>query len=152
MKQSGRNSRLLMFVLSFFGLLALSAGVAFGQSIDGNIVGTVIDSQGAVVVGAEVAITNSGTGELRVTTSNSTGEYRFDHLPVGSYQIVAKMKGFRTISEEVDVLLNKTGTRNLTLTPGATGETVEVSGAPPPIDTTTAQLGTNYDNLYSQEL
>lgn len=147
-----QNFRFLAFVLAFFGLLALSAGVSFGQNIDGNIVGTVVDSQGAVVVGAGVSIANTGTGDVRNATTNSTGEYRFDHLPAGNYRITAKMTGFKTISEQVDVLLNKTGTRNLTLSPGSTGETIEVSGAPPAIDTTTAQLGSNYDSLYSQQL
>lgn len=152
MKQSGRNFRLLAFVFALFGLLALSAGVAYGQAIDGNIVGTVVDSQGAAVVGAEVSITNIGTGAVASMNTSNTGDYHFDHLPVGTYRITAKMTGFKMISAQVDVLLNKTGTRNLTLTPGAATETVEVTGAPPLIDTTTAQLGSNYDTLYSQEL
>jgi len=152
MKQGRRNLRLLAFMFALFGLLALSAGVAYGQNIDGNLVGTVVDSQGAVVVGAEVSVTNVGTNAVATMKTNNLGEYRFDHLPVGSYKIMARMTGFKTISEQVDVLLNKTGTRNLTLTPGATAETVEVSGAPPPIDTSTAQLGSNYDTLYSQDM
>jgi len=152
MKQGRQNLRLLTFVFALLGLLALSAGTVYGQSIDGNLLGTVLDSQGAIVVGAEVSVTNVGTSVTATTTTNSTGEYRFDHLPVGSYKITAKMTGFKAITEQVDVLLNKTGTRNLTLIPGAASETVEVSGAPPPIDTTTAQLGSNYNTLYSQEL
>lgn len=152
MKQGVRNFRLLALALAFFGLLALSAGVAYGQAIDGNIVGTVVDSQGAAVVGADVSITNTGTGAVASMKTGNIGEYHFDHLPVGNYRITAKMTGFKTQSEQVDVLLNKTGTRNLTLTPGAATETVEVSGAPPAIDTTTAQLGSNYNTLYSQEL
>jgi hypothetical protein len=147
-----QNFRFLAFVLAFFGLLALSAGVAYGQNIDGNIVGAVVDSQGAVVVGAAVSIANTATGDVRNTTTNSTGEYRFDHLPTGNYRITAKMTGFKTVSEQAEVLLNKTGTRNLTLSPGSTSETIEVSGAPPAIDTTTAQLGSNYDSLYSQQM
>ena len=132
MKKGRRDFGLLAFMLMLFGLLA------YGQAVDGNILGTVLDSQGAAVVGAEVSIANLGTGVALTTKTNGTGDYRFDHLPVGTYRLTAKMTGFRPISEEVDVVLNKTGTSNLTLTPGTATETVEVSGAAPPIDTTSA--------------
>src|SRR5450756_2173330 len=75
MKQGRRNFRLLAFMFALFGLLALSAGMAYGQAVDGNIVGTVVDSQGAVVVGAEVSTTNLATAlvaRLVVDTSAPT--------------------------------------------------------------------------------
>ena len=128
MSKGRRDFGLLAFMLVLFGLLA------YGQAVDGNILGTVLDSQGAAVVGAEVSIINLGTGVASTTKTNGTGDYRFDHLPVGNYRLTAKMTGFRPISEKVDVVLNKTGTSNLTLTPGAATETVEVSGAPPSIE------------------
>jgi len=62
------------------------------------------------------------------------------------------MTGFKSVSEDVVVELNKTGTRNFTLTPGATSETIEVSGAAPTIDTTTSQLQTTYQNDLLQSL
>ena len=64
----------------------------------------------------------------------------------------AKASGFRTTTVEAEVQLNKTGTVNLTLTPGAATETVEVSGEAPIIDTTTAQLGTTFDSRLSTDL
>jgi hypothetical protein len=126
-------------------LLGLSAVMAFGQAIDGNVVGTIVDSSGAAVAGAEVTATNIGTNVTLTSKTSDSGEYRFDHLPAGTYRITAKMTGFKTLSQQVDVQLNMTATRNLTLTPGAASETIEVSGVPPVIDTTTAQLQTNYD-------
>lgn len=152
MKQDARNLRLLALLLAFFGALTLSAGVAYGQTIDGNVVGTIVDAQGAVVVGAEVTATNIATNVTAVAKTGSSGEYRFDHLLAGTYKISGKMEGFKTISEQVDVELNKTTTRNLTLTPGATSETIEVSGTPPTIDTTTSQLSTTYENDLLQVL
>jgi hypothetical protein len=146
MKKGRRDFGFLAFMLMLFGVLA------YGQAVDGNILGTVLDSQGAAVVGAEVSIANLGTGVASTTKTNGVGDYRFDHLPVGTYRLTAKMTGFRSISEQIEVELNKTGTSNLTLTPGAPTETVEVSGAPPSIDTTSAQLGSNYNTLFSQEL
>ena len=152
MKQNARSLRLLAFMLALFGLLALGAGTAFGQAIDGNVVGTVVDAQGAVVVGADVTSVNIATNVAATAKTSSSGEYRFDHLLAGTYKITAKMTGFKTISEQVDVQLNKTTTRNLTMTPGATSETIEVSGTPPTIDTTTSQLQTTYENTLLQSL
>jgi hypothetical protein len=132
--------------------MTLCVGIAFGQAISGNLVGTVTDASGAVVANAEVTATNVGTNALAVAHTNSTGEFRFDNLPVGTYKIMVKATGFRTFVETTSVELNRTSTRNAMLTPGAAAETVEVSAAPPAIDTTTAQLQTTYDPQYSQDL
>ena len=140
------------FVFALISLLGLAAVGAFGQAIDGSVVGTVTDSSGAAVVGAEVTATNMGTGVVATGKTNESGGYRFDHLTVGTYRINAKMTGFKSISEQVDVQLNLTATRNLTLQPGAASETVEVSGTPPSIDTTTSQLSTTYENQILNEL
>ena len=144
MKRNLGSLRVLALTLAIFGMLTLSAGVAYGQAVDGNIVGTVVDSQGAVVVGAEVTATNTATDVAATTKTGTTGEYRFDHLLAGTYKVTAKATGFKTITEMVNVELNKTGTRNLSLTPGATSETVEVSGIPPTLDTSSAQIETTF--------
>ena len=152
MKRGVRYFKSLRFASVWFSLLALSAGIAFGQAISGNLVGTVSDPTSAVVANAQVTATNVGTGASASAITNGTGEYRFDNLPVGTYKITVKAQGFRTIVEQTDVELNKTGTRNLRLTPGAATETVEVTGAAPAIDTTTAQLQSTFDPQYSQDL
>ena len=140
------------FVLALICLIGLCAVGAFGQAIDGSVVGTVTDASGAAVVGADVSATNTATGVTASSKTNSTGEYRFDHLLVGTYRISVKMTGFKTSAEQVDVTLNKTSTRNVSLTPGAASETVEVSGTPPTIDTTTSQLSTSYESEILKDL
>jgi hypothetical protein len=134
------------------GLMVVGAVGAFGQAISGNLVGTVIDSSSAVVASAGVEATKLDTGIVTTTTTGSTGLYRFDNLPVGTYQIAVKSRGFKTAIQQVDVVLNQTGTLNVTLAPGATTETVEVSGVAVTIDTTSAQLQTTYDDRYSRDL
>jgi hypothetical protein len=152
MKQGERNFRFLAFVLAIFAAMALVAGVSFGQTIDGDVVGTIADATSAVVGGADVTATNVATNVVATTKTDANGDYHFAHLLAGTYKISAKMTGFKTITEQVEVQLNKTTTRNLTLTPGATSETIEVSGTPPTIDTTTSQLQTTYDNALLQVL
>ncbi|MBZ5651853.1 MAG: carboxypeptidase regulatory-like domain-containing protein [Acidobacteriia bacterium] len=136
--------RALTFALALLGLLTLGTGLAYGQTVSGNIVGTVTDSSGAAVVNADVTATNVATGVSAVGKTNSTGEYRFDNLLVGTYRIAVKSSGFRTTTVTAEILLNQTGTANVTLSPGASTETVEVSGEAPLLDTTTAQLQTTY--------
>lgn len=144
--------RTLNWLLALAAVVSLSAVMAFGQAIDGNVVGTVLDGTGAAIVGAEVTALNTATNVSAVTKTGSTGEYRFDHLMVGTYRITAKMTSFKTVTELVQVELNKTVTRNVTLTPGAASETVEVSGVPPALDTTTAQLQNTYQNKQLEDL
>ncbi|HVN19419.1 MAG TPA: carboxypeptidase regulatory-like domain-containing protein [Dongiaceae bacterium] len=152
MKQRARLSKSLRLLTVLFSLLTMSIGIAFGQAISGNVVGTVSDASGAVVANAEVTATNVGTNASLVTHTNSSGEYRFDNLPVGTYKITVKATGFRTNIDQTNVELNKTVTRNSIVTPGVATETVEVSAAPPAIDTTTAQLQSTYDPQYAQDL
>jgi hypothetical protein len=133
-------------------LIAISSNGAYGQAISGSLVGTVIDSSGAVVANARVEATKIDTGITATTTTGSTGAYRFENLPVGTYRIVVKNSGFKTAVQQVDVVLNQTGTLNVTMTLGATSETIEVSGVAATIDTTSAQLQSTYDERFSQDL
>jgi len=145
MKKGVRILRGYGFVFALISVLALSAVVAFGQAIDGAVVGTVMDASGAAIVGADVTATNVATNVSATSKSGGSGEYRFDHLPVGTYRIMVKMTGFKSAVEQLTVELNKTSTRNMSLQAGAATETVEVSGTPPTIDTTTSQLSTTYE-------
>jgi Carboxypeptidase regulatory-like domain len=142
----------IAFGLSCLGFVAMTTSGVYGQAISGNLVGTVIDSSSAVVPNASVEATKIDTGTVTTTTTGGTGAYRFENLPVGTYQIAVKSRGFKTAVQQVDVVLNQTGTLNVTLTPGATTETVEVSGVAAVIDTTSAQLQTTYTDRYSQDL
>lgn len=138
--------------IAWLGLLAAGSNRAYGQALSGNLVGTVIDSSAAVVPNASVEATKLDTGASTTTTTNGTGAYRFANLPVGTYRIVVKSSGFKTAVQQVDVVLNQTGTMNVTLSPGPTSETIEVSGVAATIDTTSAQLQSNYDQRFSQDL
>src|SRR5579864_4635714 len=133
-------------------VIGLGAVVAFGQAIDGNVVGTITDSSGAAVVGAEVTITNLATNIASSAKTNGAGEYRFDHLLVGTYRIAVKATGFKGMNQQVDIEVSKTSTLNVSLTPGAASETVEVSGTPPTLDTTTAQIQATYEAHETQDL
>jgi hypothetical protein len=152
MNQGVRNFRFIALAVALLCVIAIPSINLFGQDISGNIVGTVLDSTGAAVVGADVEATNLGTNVTTKSKTNGTGQYRIDNLLPGSYKVTVRATGFKASSQTADVRLNMTGTLNVTLTLGAATETVEVSGAPPIIDTTTAQLQTTYEPLEVNEV
>jgi len=57
------------------------AGLA-AQAVTGTIIGLVTDSTGAVMPGATVTLTNTGTGLVRVVNTDSNGEYTVPSLPI----------------------------------------------------------------------
>src|ERR1700730_14251077 len=75
-------------------LLVLTATFALAQT--GSIRGTVTDSAGAVVQGAEIMVRNLESNASRTVTSSSTGAYSVPDLPVGRYEITIKMASFQT--------------------------------------------------------
>ena len=144
--------RIFAFALALVALVALGAGAAYGQAITGNVVGTVADSSGAAVVNADISIVNVATGVGASNKTNGTGEYRFDNLLAGSYKVTVRSSGFRSTAVSVEVRLNTTSTANVKLEPGASTETVEVSGEAPIIDTTTTQLQNTFEGKTLQDL
>ena len=65
--------------------MALASLNMLGQTISGNVVGTVIDASGAAVVGADVEATNVETNVVTRTKTNGKGEYQIENLLSGAY-------------------------------------------------------------------
>jgi hypothetical protein len=125
-------------------LFGFSTGNAFAQATaSGTIQGTVFDQSQAIIVGAEVLVTNKATGDKRTTSTNDTGNYRFDLLSAGSYTVRVTKQGFAALVQNVDLLVGQTATANATLKPGATTEVVEVTAAAPLIDATKTSVSAN---------
>jgi hypothetical protein len=126
-------------------LLSL-AGVSYGQAIDANLVGNVADASGAAVPNASVEIQHTSTGVKNSTKTNADGQYRFNNIPIGLYNVTATAAGFATATlKNVDIQLSKTSTANITLQVGSVSTSVDVSEVGVVIDTTTAQLQSNFD-------
>lgn len=126
---------------------------ARAQVISGNIAGTVVDKTGAVVANATVTVTNIATGFSKTLTTNENGEVLFVNLPTGAYTVSASAPGFaKTEVANFPVQLNKTNSVKVALEVKAATEVVEVSGAAPPIDTTTPQVGNTFDSQLAADL
>ncbi len=137
---------------SFYVLMALllaiclMAPTAFGQSlVSGDLVGTVTDPSGAVVSNATVTLKSNATGETRTTSTNSSGLFRFSLLSPESYTVTVTAQGFSTTSSVFTVNVGQSTVANMKMAVGASSTTVEVTGAPPLVQTDNANLSTNFN-------
>jgi hypothetical protein len=136
--------------ISFFALLALISGPVALQAQtggEGSITGTVTDSTGAAIAGATVTATNAASGVSTTRTTTGAGDYTIAPLPPGVYSVKVVGKGFKTLQQQnlaVDAL--NPLSFNAVLTVGAITDTVEVTTAPPVLDTTSATVGLVIEN------
>lgn len=134
---------LLLLSIMLTGSIALNAQTAG----EGTITGVVKDTTGAVIPGATVTATNAATNVSTTRTSSSSGDFSIAPLPPGQYTLQVSAVGFKTLHQtnlQVDAL-GSLGF-NAILETGATSETVEVTAAPPVLDTTNATVGLVVEN------
>lgn len=118
---------------------------AYGQADVARLVGTVVDSSGAVIVGAQVTVRNERTGEERTTTSNSSGQYIVAQLPPASYTIQGTGSGLaKQEYREIRIGVGQARTINIILQPAAVTDQISVSaGDLSQVDTSSARIGVN---------
>jgi hypothetical protein len=147
-----RSSSLLSFVL--LASLFFLPGLAFSQTqTTGAITGRLTDSSGAVIASAAVTLTSRATGIVTRSTTDQTGNYRFNLLPPGAYELRFSAAGFKTeVPGDVTVAVTETSTVNLALLPGQQQETIQVRGSAEQLQTENATLGTTVQGTTIQSL
>ncbi len=152
MKREKRMQRFM--AVAIVGCLLLACATLWGQATaTASLEGTVADKTGAVIANGTITITNNETGAIRTAKTNGAGEYRFDLLPAGVYNIKATAAGFATAeAKNVEVLVGRTGTQNFTMSPGAVSETVEVTSTAPIVDQDKTDVSMNIRPEQVQEL
>jgi hypothetical protein len=130
-------------VLRFFGMvmgILLAAPFAGAQSTGGRIRGTITDPSGSAVATAKVSLINEATHSMRDIQSGENGEYIFIEVPVGTYEIDAAIPGFKKyVRKGIPLDLNQVITVDIALQIGAASESIEVTGAPPVVDTSSTR-------------
>jgi hypothetical protein len=112
-------------------LVCLSTASMFGQvNALATLQGTVTDKSGAVTPGAEVKISNKQTGLVRSEITNNTGNYTFNLIPAGLYEVRVSLKGFSTgVFEGVELFVGRSTTIDASLSPSQQSESVTVESA-----------------------
>ena len=137
----------------FVSILALCAITAFGQAVNGSLVGTVTDNSGASAPNAKVTLTATGTGLTQTTNSNQSGNYSFNNLPPGTYKVEVELAGFRrALRQGVDVLVNSTIRVDLELQPGVVSEVINVSAEAALLQTDRSDTGRKIEARQLQDL
>jgi hypothetical protein len=114
---------------------------ALAQVPSGTILGNVKDSQGAVVPGATVTATNTGTQFSRSTVTDSEGQYTLPLLPVGNYEVVIAMSGFKNFSQSGILLeVGRNARVDATIELGSVSEVVSIVADAPLVETSTGAL------------
>ena len=125
----------------------------YGQKTSGIIVGQVTDPSGASVAGATVVLTGSATDSRRQVTTNSSGEYTFDDVAIGTYQIAVQTQSFRQfVTKGVIVNVATTTRADARLVAGSVSEVVTVSADAIQVQTDSGSLGTVVDGTQIKEL
>jgi hypothetical protein len=121
--------------------ILLSSGAAWGQT-NGEIRGTVNDPSGAIVPGATVTATLTGTDSTRTVTSDSDGGFTIPELAVGSYDVSTDAQGFKkSVTKNVVVTIGHVNFITITLQVGGSADTVTVEANAVQVETTSTQLG-----------
>jgi hypothetical protein len=129
--------------LFLFLLAALVAAPAWAQTQLGMLFGTVTDTSGAVVPGAEVSVENVSTGLKRDGHTDKTGEYQLVGLPTGRYTLRVEKEGFQTeVREGIALSPGAAIAINLPLVVGKLSVHVTVEAGVPGLDTTNTVEGT----------
>ena len=112
------------------------------QTTNGTILGTVRDSAGGIVPGANVSARSTETGVVRSVATDSSGAYQILSLPAGAYDVEAAYRGFKTeVRKGVVVTVAAPATANFTLAVGDVQEKVVVTANPQELNTTDASTG-----------
>jgi hypothetical protein len=129
-------------VATAFCFLTLTSGLATAQTNQGELAGSVLDTSGAVVSGAQITAVNDAKGTTYKTTSTGNGYYRFPSIELGRYTITVSAAGFKqAVGTGVEVQVGTVTGFDAHLDVGGTNETVTVDANAPTIQTESSDVG-----------
>jgi len=134
--------RIARFGILVVILALVGAGTAAAQNTSGAIAGTITDTQGGVLPGVSITVTNSETGVARTSVTEGDGRYRFAGLQPGRYDLRAELQGFSTV--EVKNLVLTIGLeypKDISMGVQTLQESVTVTGEAPVVETTRTEVG-----------
>jgi len=123
-------------------LALVCAGPAAAQNTSGAIAGTITDTQGGVLPGVTLTVTNAETGVARTAITEADGRYRFAGLQPGRYDLKAELQGFGTVEVKSIVLtIGLEYPKDIQMGVQTLQESVTVTGEAPVVETTRTEVG-----------
>ena len=122
-----------------------------GQSNTSSLSGTVVDGSGAVIPGVSISLANTASGSSQEGHTNSSGEFSFEQLTPGNYEVTARAADFTEQVQKIQLLISTPLKLQFRLTAG-TSEVVLVEATVAALDTTDATLGKAFNSQQIQNL
>ncbi|MGH9857752.1 MAG: carboxypeptidase-like regulatory domain-containing protein, partial [Acidobacteriota bacterium] len=122
--------------------LCFASTAVFAQRTGGSVQGFITDDSGAPVPGATITAVQTATGITRTATSDSSGFYRINELPVGPYEFTVALSGLATqVRSGVNILVGQEASLNFTLKLTPMEETITVVEEVPVVEPTKTAIG-----------
>jgi hypothetical protein len=147
---TGATTTLLVALLA----TVLPVAMPLRADVFGVILGTVVDTSGAVAPGAKVVLRNADTGLLREAATDASGNYEFLAVPVGeNYVVEVSVEGFKkTAQSGIKLLVNQRFRANFRLEVGEFKQEVNISANVAQVETVSTQLGDVIEDKKMQDL
>src|SRR5437660_5951352 len=143
----------LGLIILTLAVLLCAANPVWGQDITAAITGTVMDPSGAALAGATVTAKETDRGTIWTAQTNDAGIYSLLRIPIGTYELKAEVKGFKTAVHPPFTLdLNQTARVDFKMAMGQVTETIEVSSEVPLLQADGAAVSTIIDAATNEAL
>jgi hypothetical protein len=134
-------------------LLASPIAHAQGVGASGSLSGTVTDPTGAVIPKGTVTAEDVSRGIRLSATVDANGQYRFTNLPPGTYDLTAQIPGFQSLIQKgVVITVGQIANLDFHLQVATTSSVVEVSAAPPVVETERGSQSNTITQQYIEDL
>ena len=138
---------------SFFVFLGLQSTLKAQATATAQVSGTVMDSSGATIAGAQVSMTQTGKDLVHTTTTDNSGNYTLPELPVGQYRFEVKAPGFKDyVQTGLELVVNNNIQINASMQVGSATETVEVTATASMVETKENSVSVLVDQQRISEL
>lgn len=150
-----RKKQSMGWVLVCIGVLGVlfSTNRAWAQDVTATITGTVTDPSGAALAGATVTARETERGTIWTAHANEEGIYSLLRIPIGTYEVKAEMRGFKTaVHPPITLDLNQTARIEFKMAMGQVSDTIEVTSQAPLLQADNAVVATIIDAATNEAL
>ncbi|MEW5974437.1 MAG: carboxypeptidase regulatory-like domain-containing protein [Acidobacteriota bacterium] len=132
-------------VVCSLSIVLLLSSAALAQLSKGSLSGTITDPNNLVIAGAKVLATHVPTGIVYETVTSDAGLYAFPSLNVGPYTVSVEQAGFKKLTRSgVVIAISTRSVLDLKMEIGEVSQSIEVTGAPPVLQTATSEVGSSF--------
>src|ERR1700733_12226136 len=141
MGTAGRRCKVGIAILSMMLCGLCFPSRLLGQVVGATLTGSITDSSGAAVGGANISCQEVATGITRQVTSDSAGFYTVPNLAAGTYTVTVTETGFATVIRSGLILtVGESQQLNVTMQVGQVAQRVEVTGEAPTVETSSSEI------------